>query len=208
MLERILVLIEQMFQCMNFVVTGGPASFPKYHDAMVKFDLYGPPCEPDRNFTKVTLMLTCNHAAKYLQPSTVQYVPTVCIVTLLLFVPFKPNLITQDNCFLFVCLQQACHFYVVWKTDVACPPFTERPICNVQNERTGEWFDLSSLSDPNINHRTQVRLNYGNTSTDAIIFLNICRSVVHGSNSPCPPYSGICMHIPDPNEPEKRDKEV
>ncbi|XP_034249844.1 cation-independent mannose-6-phosphate receptor isoform X2 [Thrips palmi] len=158
---------------------GGPALFPKYHDAMVKFDLYGPPCDPDRNFTKVTVMLTCNHAAKSLQPSTVQYVST-----------------------------QACHYYVVWKTDVACPPFTERPACNVQNEKTGEWYDLSALSDPNINHRTQVRLNYGNSSTDVVIFINVCRSVVHGSNSPCPPYSGICMHVPDPNEPEKRDKEI
>lgn len=175
---------------------------------MVKFDLYGPPCEPDRNFTKVTLMLTCNHAAKSLQPSTVQYVSTVCAISLLFSIIFSLHNHKLGICLVSIFLQQACHYYVVWKTDVACPPFTERPMCNVQNEKTGEWYDLSSLSDPNINHRTQVRLNYGNTSTDVVIFLNICRSVVHGSNSPCPPYSGICMHVPDPNEPEKREKEM
>lgn len=53
------------------------ATFPMYHDAMVKFDLYGPPCEGHRDFTKVTFMLACDHAAKNLKPNFIQYVPTV-----------------------------------------------------------------------------------------------------------------------------------
>lgn len=89
---------------------------------------------------------------------------------------------------------------------MACPPFTEHLQCNVLNEKTGEWYDLSNLSDPVNNHKISIRARM-NSSTDVDIFVNICRSVVYGTTSPCPPFSGICMRIPNAGDLETGNKD-
>ena len=89
---------------------------------------------------------------------------------------------------------------------MACPPFTERVQCNVQNEKTGQWYDLSNLSDPVNNHKITARVRL-NSSSDVDFYINICRSVVYGTTSPCPPHSGICMRIPSSGELGTRHKD-
>ncbi|KAK3924766.1 Cation-independent mannose-6-phosphate receptor [Frankliniella fusca] len=141
----------------------GPlATIPKYYDGIIKFDFFGAPCEIGKDFTKVTIMLYCDWLAKTIQPSNLDYE------------------------------EQDCHFYVIWRTNKVCPRYVEEGKCNVRSEKSGNWFDLSTLSNPELEHKIPVL--YENSSKVFNIILNICGSFENKEGNHCPTYSEICWH--------------
>lgn len=142
---------------------GPPATIPKYYDGIIKFDLYGPPCELGKEYTKVTIMLYCDLLAKTIQHSNLDFIAA-----------------------------QDCHFYVVWRTNKVCARYVEEGKCNVRSDVSGNWYDLSTLSNPELEHKISV-LNE-NSGDKMYIIVNICGSFENKDGNHCPTYSEICWH--------------
>ncbi|KAH8383044.1 hypothetical protein KR009_006457, partial [Drosophila setifemur] len=84
----------------------------------------------------------------------------------------------------------ACSFYVTYETPTAClaiPDAQQSNSCSVSDTRSNGIFDLMPLSDSN--YRTSNRQG-------AFFVINVCKPVLYGENSMCPPGSSICLFDP------------
>ncbi|XP_068081747.1 cation-independent mannose-6-phosphate receptor [Anabrus simplex] len=89
-----------------------------------------------------------------------------------------------------------CTFYFLWQTNVSCLPYQEYPCKTVDDY--GYEYDLSPLSNPSSNHIVHHKTQYGYVT----FLLNLCRSIVHGHDAPCPADSGVCLR--NLTEPDRR----
>ena len=81
-------------------------------------------------------------------------------------------------------LQMGCNFYFVWYTSATCPTprFTS---CTVEDN--GNFYDLSQLSETVSNHVVFYR------DDNLKFIINVCHSVVFGTEAVCEYSSGACM---------------
>ena len=80
-------------------------------------------------------------------------------------------------------LEDACQVEIEWRTELACPPHQEVQ-CSLSTPKG--IVDLSSLSLPGANYK--VPSDSGGEFT-----INVCRSLVHTSNSHCPYTAAACF---------------
>ncbi|XP_017131239.1 cation-independent mannose-6-phosphate receptor isoform X1 [Drosophila elegans] len=84
----------------------------------------------------------------------------------------------------------ACSFYISYETPLACLPIPDAlqsNSCSVRDTKSNGTFDLMPLSDSN--YRTSNR-------QDAFFLINVCKPVLYGENSMCPPGSSVCLFSP------------
>ncbi|BFF92085.1 cation-independent mannose-6-phosphate receptor [Drosophila madeirensis] len=84
----------------------------------------------------------------------------------------------------------ACSYYITYETPLACLPIPDAlqsNSCSVRDTNTDGTFDLMPLSDTN--YRTTNRQG-------AFYLINVCKPVLYGENSMCPPGSSICLYSP------------
>ncbi|XP_017052516.1 cation-independent mannose-6-phosphate receptor isoform X2 [Drosophila ficusphila] len=92
----------------------------------------------------------------------------------------------------------ACSFYMIYETPLACLPIPDAlqsNSCSVRDSKSNGTFDLMSLSDSN--YRTSNR-------HDAFFLINVCKPVLYGKNSMCPPGSSVCLFNPKETNSKKR----
>ncbi|XP_037721567.1 cation-independent mannose-6-phosphate receptor isoform X1 [Drosophila subpulchrella] len=92
----------------------------------------------------------------------------------------------------------ACSFYISYETPLAClsiPDALQSNSCSVRDTKSNGTFDLMPLSDSN--YRTSNR-------QDAFFLINVCKPVLYGENSMCPPGSSICLYNPKASNSKER----
>ncbi|KAH8294880.1 hypothetical protein KR018_003800, partial [Drosophila ironensis] len=92
----------------------------------------------------------------------------------------------------------ACSFYVTYETPLACLPIPDAlqsNSCSIRDTKTNGTFDLMPLSDSN--YRTSNRQG-------SFFVINVCKPVLYGQNSMCPPGSSICLYDPKATDLKKR----
>ncbi|KAH8375851.1 hypothetical protein KR200_004007, partial [Drosophila serrata] len=92
----------------------------------------------------------------------------------------------------------ACSFYISYETPLAClriPDALQSNSCSVRDNKSNGTFDLMPLSDSN--YRTSNR-------QDAVFVINVCKPVLYGENSMCPPGSSVCLFNPKATDLKQR----
>ncbi|XP_017092786.2 cation-independent mannose-6-phosphate receptor isoform X1 [Drosophila bipectinata] len=93
---------------------------------------------------------------------------------------------------------EACSYYITYETPLAClsiPDAQQSNSCSVKDPKSDLTFDLMPLSDNN--YRTSNRQNQ-------FFLINVCKPVLYGQNSMCPPGSSICLFDPKETDFKKR----
>nr|XP_041630463.1 cation-independent mannose-6-phosphate receptor isoform X2 [Drosophila kikkawai] len=91
-----------------------------------------------------------------------------------------------------------CSFYIFYETPLAClriPDALQSNSCSVRDTTSNGTFDLMPLSDSN--YRTSNR-------QDAFFVINVCKPVLYGENSMCPPGSSVCLFNPKATDMKQR----